>query len=268
MPEQVTTFEKNEKIFVLRLDVKDDVNVISKASFQAFHLRIEITILRLYRVTKNISLVKPLQKENGTLKKAIDEKNKTITEKEAIIQAKDELLSQKAETINNLELSVSKLTSKLDDLEQYGRRCSVRMFNVPQHPGEPCTNAALRVINELLEIPLSDDDVERCHNLGRPNAKGNRPIIMKFKSYKSKAAVFHAKSKLKKNPNKIFITEDLTMKNHSLVQKLVQLRKDDSIDSFWTNDGKINVKLYEISLPTRGNSLSEIEELLPKPPSH
>ena len=249
----------------------------------AFIKKISPTIVKLSQTLTNAAIndavtkavtqlekdvVKPLQKENGTLKKAIDEKDKTITEKEAIIQAKDELLSQKADTINNLELSVSKLTSKLDDLEQYGRRCSVRMFNVPQHPGEPCTNAALRVITELLEIPLSDDDVERCHNLGRPNAKGNRPIIMKFKSYKSKAAVFHAKSKLKKNPNKIFITEDLTMKNHSLVQKLVQLRKDDSIDSFWTNDGKINVKLYEISLPTRVNSLSEIEELLPKPPSH
>ena len=38
------------------------------------------------------------------------------------------------------------LTSKLDDLEQYGRRCSVRMLIVHQHPGETCTDAALKVM--------------------------------------------------------------------------------------------------------------------------
>ena len=98
------------------------------------------------------------------------------------------------------------------------------MCSVPKLPGQSCTDAALKVINELMEIPIGEDDVERCY-------KGNRPIIIKFKSYKFKAAVFHAKTKLKKNPDKIFVAEDLTKKNHSIVQKLVQLRKDTSIDS-------------------------------------
>ena len=140
----------------------------------------------------------PLQKQNNTLTKAVDEKDKTVNKKEEIIKAKDELLGQRAETINNLEQNVEMLTSKLDDLEQYGRRCSVRMFSVPQLPGQSCTDTALKVINELMEIPIGEDDVERCHNLGRPNAKGNRPIIIKFKSYKFRAAVFHAKTKRRK----------------------------------------------------------------------
>ena len=38
MLEQVTTFEETESFFMFRLDVKDDVNMNSKASFQAFHL--------------------------------------------------------------------------------------------------------------------------------------------------------------------------------------------------------------------------------------
>ena len=159
------------------------------------------------------------------------------------------------------------LANKLDAPEQYGRRCSVRMFNVPQPPGKTCTYSVLKVINEIMEVPLDEDDIERCHVLSKANAKGNRPIIIKFKSYKSKAAVFHAKGKLKTNPNKIFITEDLTNKNYSIIQNLVQMRKEDSIDSFWTNDGKINVKVYEISVPKRVSSLSEVDELLPKPAS-
>ena len=38
MLEQVTTFGETKSFFMLRLDVKDDVNVNSKASFQAFHM--------------------------------------------------------------------------------------------------------------------------------------------------------------------------------------------------------------------------------------
>ena len=38
MLEQVTIFWRNEEFFMIRLDVKDDVNVNSKASFQAFHM--------------------------------------------------------------------------------------------------------------------------------------------------------------------------------------------------------------------------------------
>ena len=74
-------------------------------------------------------------------------------------------------------------------------------------------------------IPLSEDDVERCHNIDKANAKGNRPIIIKFKSYKLKFAVYEAKSKLKKTPNKSFVTEDLTRNNYSLVQKLCPASK-------------------------------------------
>ena len=41
----------------------------------------------------------------------------------------------RTDTIDNLEQNVSMLTSKL---EPYGRRCSLRMFNVPQPPGVSC----------------------------------------------------------------------------------------------------------------------------------
>ena len=209
-------------------------------------------------------VIKPLQIKTDILTRAIEEKNKTIKDKDAIIMAKDELLNKKADDIVSLEYRVNILENKLDDLEQYGRRASVRMFNVPQLPGQSCTGAALHIINDVLEVPMGEDDIERCHYLGKANAKGFRPLIVKFKSYKSKAAVFTAKKKLKNNPGKIFISEDLTKKNHEIVQKLVQLRKDTSIDSFWTNDGKINVKVYEMSLPARVGSISDVDQLLPK----
>ena len=170
-------------------------------------------------------VIKPLQKQNDMLTKVIANKEEVIKQKDELIKHKDELLGQREGTIEKLEQDVDMLASKLNDLEQYGRRSSTRLFNVPLMPGDSCTNAALKVMNELMGVPLNEDDIERCHVLGRPNAKGNRPIIMKFRAYRSKAAVFNAKNKLKNNPAKIFLTEDLTKKNHSIIQKLVELRK-------------------------------------------
>ena len=216
-------------------------------------------------------VIKPLRKQNNSLIEAIAKKDETIQEKEEIIKikdqiirTKDDLLKERNDTIIKLEQNVDMLASKLDDLEQYGRRCSVRMFNVPQPPGGSCMNSALKVMNELLDVSIREEDIERCHVLGKPNDKGNRPIIVKFKSYKSKAAVFKARAKLKKNPDKIFVSEDLTRKNHIIVQKLVELRKNGTIDLFWTIDGKINIKVFEISVPTRVSSLTDVQKLLPK----
>ena len=103
-------------------------------------------------------VIKPLQKKADVLTKAIDEKDRTIKEKDDIITTKDELLNQRADEIESLERRVDSLENKLDNLEQYGRRSSVRMC-------QTCSNAALKVINELLKIPMVEDDIERCHSV-------------------------------------------------------------------------------------------------------
>ena len=92
-------------------------------------------------------------------------------------------------------------------------------------------------------------DIERCHVVGK--AKGGRPkqIIIKFAHYQDKRRVFAAKSSLKGHPSKIFITEDLTSYNHSMVKQLLSLKRGNKIDSFWTSDGRVLVKKDAVSDP-------------------
>ena len=156
----------------------------------------------------------------------------TVKQNDEAIIAKDELLNLRNDTIANLERNVEQLSEKLDNLEQYGRRSSVRMFNVPQLPDQPCDDAALKIINELIGDNVSEADIERCHTVDKPNAQANRRIIIKFKSYQYKAEVYKAKTKLKENPDKIILTEDLTKKNHFIVQNLLELRKKGNIILF------------------------------------
>lgn len=137
------------------------------------------------------------------------------------------------------------------------------MFNVPQLPDQPCDYAVLKVMNELMGVNVSGADIERCHTVGKPNTQGNRPITIKFKSYQSKAEVYKAKTQLKGNPDKSLLTEDLTKKNHIIVQKLLEMRKSRKNNSFWTTDGRINVKVLENSRPVRVRSVDEVLQLIP-----
>ena len=209
-------------------------------------------------------VIKPLQEQN---KKLILK----VKESEEIIRSKDELLAQKNDQISKLESDVktltkssSKLTDKLDDLEQYGRRNSVRMYNINCAPyNSNCLDAVVDVLQNKLKVSVGPNDIDRCHPVGKPNVNGLKPIIVKFKTYNAKREVYSSKSNLKGNPDKIFITEDLTKQNRKMVATLLTKVKAKSIHSFWTIDGKIFFKDDESADPKRCMRHSDVVEPLP-----
>ncbi|MEW8547226.1 MAG: hypothetical protein AB2693_27260 [Candidatus Thiodiazotropha sp.] len=204
------------------------------------------------------SVIKPLQEQNKMLRLQIKETDE-------IIQTKNELLEQKNKVISELQQKVDNLTIKIDDIEQYGRRTSVRMYNLTytSQSEEACTETVVGVIKNLMKVDISPDDIERCHPVGKPNSKGMKPLIIKFKHYHTKQRVYKAKSNLKGNPHKIFLTEDLTKRNHDMVAALLTKVKSESIHSFWTIDGKIFFKEFQHSTPRRVFSTSEVLTSLP-----
>ena len=201
--------------------------------------------------------ISKIKTENEALKKRID----TV---ESVVKAKDAELVEKSKEISELQSKLDALTLKVDGLEQYGRRTSIRLINMKIPTGQDCEKCVLDLFNTKLGVPITADEIDRCHPLGSQ-------VIVKFRYYKSKAAVFKAKSNLKNNPDKIFMTEDLTKNNHSIVQMLLQLRKSKQINGFWTQDAKIYLKVSaDDDAPVRINSLSDINALalpMPAPPA-
>lgn len=199
-------------------------------------------------------VIKPLKQHN-------DELRKHVKEQEQLIKEKDELLALKNVEITKLVETVDNLSFKLDDLEQYGRRSSLRLFNVPADPDLSCDEIVVNTVRNMLKVQISVDDIERAHRLGKPNTYGNCPIIVKFKSYQTKARVYSAKSQLKGNREKIFLTEDLTKMNHSIVVRLLELRSANQIHAFWTQDGKIYYKSTEDERPIRVRNISLLPDV-------
>ena len=135
------------------------------------------------------------------------------------------------------------------------------MFNVPADLGLSCDEIVVNTVRNMLKVSISVDDIERAHRLGKPNTHGNCPIIVKFKSYQTKARVYSAKSQLKGNREKILLTEDLTKINHSVVVRLLELPSPNQIHAFWTQDGKIYFKSTEEERPVRVRSISVLPDV-------
>lgn len=125
------------------------------------------------------------------------------------IEARLEKLAGK---VNKLEAKVSVLneeTTKLkienqelretnDKLEQYTRRNNIRIFGVKEEPREDTDKQVLYIFKEIMDVPITINEIDRSHRTGRYKTNGKpRPIIVKFTSYRSQASVFNSKKKLK-----------------------------------------------------------------------
>ena len=64
----------------------------------------------------------------------------------------------------------------------------------------------INILNRALPEaePISSDDIDRYHPIGRLNKKNNRQIIVKFRSYKIKASVSGARFNL----SNVYMSED------------------------------------------------------------
>lgn len=129
----------------------------------------------------------------------------------------------KNKSIDDLESKVVKLERSHNDLEQYGRRQSIRLNNVPLPDVADSEQVVLNVLNKAIPVheKINADEIERCHPIGKPNRKGNRQVIVKFLSYKTKARVYGARFNLKN----IYMSDDLTKSNQSIALMLLKCKK-------------------------------------------
>lgn len=177
------------------------------------------------------------------------------------IEAKLNALTATLDTVKNV---VSKHTDEirainfgLDELEQYGRRVNLRFLGVPEANGENTDLLILDVVNKM-KVNITINDIERSHRLGKPGASGRpRPIIVRFSSYRIRAAVFAQKRMLKGSA--VVVQEDLTRFRYMLLKKAVASY---GFGKVWTADGR-----FFLTVVVNGESRRQrrtVEELYDK----
>ena len=158
------------------------------------------------------------------LKKALNTANTEI-------KSMKSQLAEKDSTITSMACEIADLQVRNDDLEQQGRKGSVRVFGVPETTEGTTDTKILSVLNKQMKLdpPIVIEDLEVTHHLGKPRPppddaeaseepKTVRPIIVKLASQRVKSQVMENRKKLKDNPcidddgreYPVYIQDDLT----------------------------------------------------------
>ncbi|MCG8047964.1 MAG: hypothetical protein N0E48_20485, partial [Candidatus Thiodiazotropha endolucinida] len=161
------------------------------------------------------------------------------------VESLKDVNSRLREDLSKLE---SKLTTKIDDLEQYSRRACLRISGIKEEVNENTDQLVLDLATKL-KIDLDPNDIDRSHRIGPVRTDGDggrqstrpREIIVKLKSYQVRLALLKGRKTLRTNREAIFINEDLTQKRKSLAYECRQLKRERKILSTWVYDGNVFV---------------------------
>ena len=128
----------------------------------------------------------------NSLKEELDDIKGEITGLRNALKAKDDRIAK-------LESDVMDLHNKLDDQEQYTRRNTLCVSNIPEKQFEDTTATALKLFNKKMKVPITVADIDRAHRYGKRKPNGPRGIMVKFATHRARSTVFRAKSTLGPN---------------------------------------------------------------------
>ncbi|KAI5713981.1 hypothetical protein M8J76_009009 [Diaphorina citri] len=165
----------------------------------------------------------------------------------SLLQALSDQIAQKLNTlmekrVEQLERDVQylqkenvDLKNKMIELEQYGRRNSIRIFGMQESKDEDTVAAVVQLVNSRLNIQVTNRDVDACHRLGKVKTNGKpRSIICKFTSRLIRDKVYFNKKQLK--GTKINIKEDLCKEKMDLFKRVTDKF---SYKKVWTLRGNV-----------------------------
>ena len=204
--------------------------MVNEGDSAAFRLSLQQSLLDPAIVEQYQQIFKPML---APIQESLKQSNLLVDSLRKQLQTKDEQITSLRNEVTNLKVLY-------DDLEQHGRRGSMRIFGVPEHTTGTVDDKVLCLINKHLKVspPLVGEDIEVAHRLGKPPPKPQvsdpparsdasaddsdqqpgdsgptspspeqpssppRSIIVKFASRRTKAQVMRNKKNLKDNPFK------------------------------------------------------------------
>ena len=180
-----------------------------------------------------VEVINALHQENAALKLSVAANETRIK----TLETENTQLKQ------DLKDAKSDFDDRLNDLEQYDRRNSLRISTPWVESRDENTDAMVHEIAWNCGVNLPPWAIDRSHRVGKPKPNKPRDILVKFTGYRPREAVFNARANLGRS--KIYINEDLTAKNSELFYKARCLKKQGKIDSAETRDGRLVVSKFK-----------------------
>ncbi|VEN48442.1 unnamed protein product [Callosobruchus maculatus] len=154
-------------------------------------------------------------------------------------------------------IKIEEANKKIEQMEQFSKRCNLRFFGIPETNNEKCRDVIIDIIRTKLDLSsISTEDIEVAYRSG--SSKGNAPRVMfvRFYSAKVKNDVYSNKKNLK--GSRITIREDLTATRMTIVKEKIARHGKNQV---WTTNGRIvwledgNGKLEDIKTILYDNNI-------------
>lgn len=144
--------------------------------------------------------------------------------------------------ILNLEENNIKMSSTLDQYEQYTRKNSIRINGISEQRSENILEVVSNLLLEKLNISISPYCIDNCHRVinkkysdsAHKKSRYPPPVIVKFTSHMVKEKVFNNKKLFKGSG--ISVAEDLTAARYKLYRAAAQKF---GVKHVWTRNGNV-----------------------------
>lgn len=223
------------------------------------------------------SIERELRKEIRDLKNSVsflnDEVEKIKKENADLVGDNKSLRSANEQLRTECEAfkkQMSQQEQRITASEQYSRKCNLEIKGMPKLAEEDLGNTLHR-IGGLLNVPVTKDDVEKCHRVPAKNASSKQNMIVKFRSpSRSKRDLVLQKAKKTRistqdlghaSNTPVFINEHLCPALKQLLGAAIAKNKAANWRFVWTNDGGILERKDEGSHVLHIRDASDIEKI-------
>ena len=153
--------------------------------------------------------------------------------------------------VNEHDQEINTLFINNDELDQYGRRNTLRVTGIPESDNLNLIEFIVELAEKELKLKIDPRDIDRAHRLNVKTKKKKsddeedtvpppRPVVVKFVSYQARRSLYDKRKGLKGTG--IFLNEHLTRNRSKLLFDARQYKHDNKIKNAWSYDGRIMVK--------------------------
>ncbi|XP_075741524.1 uncharacterized protein LOC142791094 [Rhipicephalus microplus] len=221
------------------------------------------------------SIERELRKEIGDLKNSVsflnDEVEKIKKEIADLVGDNKSLRSaneQLSTECEDFKKHMSQQEQRITASEQYSRKCNLEVKGIPKLAEEGLGNTLHR-IGGLLNVPVTKDDVEKCHRVPAKNASSIPNIIFRFRSRSKRDLVLQKAKKTRistqdlghASNTPVFINEHLCPVLKQLLGAAIAKKKAANWRFVWTNDGRILARKDEGSRVLHIRDASDVEKI-------
>ena len=178
--------------------------------------------------------VSELRCENTELKTEISQLKELFENEKKTTRKYEHKITQLEAQISVNQKVVSTLKHAINKSEQYSRRTSLRIYDVPRAVNEKASDCLQTVMNIVkdpeIDINIPVAVIDRAHRVGKGRGSKPPPIIVKFSTFRHRTEVYRARQKIS-DQFKCVVGLDLTKENVDLLNEAKKLVKEMTTES-------------------------------------